>query len=134
MRSAAFSRLVCALGLAVLVGAAPLVQAQSDRSKLKGTSRPPPPPSSMQGIPGGINAGTPSTSNSAELGLKTLPTTDAEHAGMKQETAAARAARRGRPVSSQAAVPASGAAPLVPTVKEDVAKGKATAKPATSKP
>ena len=134
MRSTAFFRIASALGIVLFLGAVPVAQAQSDRSKLKGTSRPPPPASSMQGIPGGINAGTPSTSNSAELGLKTLPTTDAEHAGMKQETAAARAARRGRPVSSQAAVPASGAAPLVPTVKEDVAKGKATAKPATSKP
>lgn len=134
MRSTAVSRMASALGLAVLLGAVPLIQAQSDRSKLKGTSRPPPPPSSMQGIPGGINAGTPSTSNSAELGLKTLPTTNAEHAGIKQETAAARAARRGKPVSSQAAVPASGAAPLVPTVNDSAAKGKEAAKPASSKP
>ena len=131
MRSAPFSRMACAIGCSVLLGAVPLVQAQSSSSKLKGTPSPPPQQSSIQGIPGGINAGTPSTSSGAELGLKTLPTTSAEHAGIKNETAAARAARRGKAVP-QAAVPASGAAPRVPTVNDSAAKSKAAAKPASS--
>ena len=96
MNSASFSQIAAALGLALLLGASPVAQAQSDPSTLKGVKRPPPAPSAAQRIPGGIDAGTPSTSNSAELGLKTgPPSTDAERAGMKQETAAARAARRG---------------------------------------
>ena len=112
MNVASFSRIGLALGLALLLGAAPLVQAQNDRSSLKGIKRPPAATSATQRIPGGIDAGTSSTSNSAELGLKTAPpTTAAERAGMKQETAAARAARRRGQAASQPAIPASGAEP-----------------------
>ena len=118
MTSAAMSHIARALGLALLLGAAPLAQAQIDRSTLKGVKRPPPLPSATQRIPGGIDAGTSSTSNSAELGLRTgPPTSEAERAGMKQETAAARAARRRGHAAPQPAVPASGAAPARTQVK-----------------
>jgi hypothetical protein len=113
MTSTAFSRVALALGLVLLLGSPLLAEAQSEQSKLKGIKRPPAPPSATQRIPGGVDAGTPATSSSAELGLKTgPPTTAAERAGMKQETAAARAARRRGHAAPQPAVPASGAAPV----------------------
>jgi hypothetical protein len=113
MSCASFRRVVVALGAALLLGAPPLAEAKNDRAALKGVKRPPAPPSATQRIPGGIDAGTSATSNSAELGLKTgPPANDAERAGMKQETAAARAAARRRGhAASQPAVAASGGAP-----------------------
>ena len=108
------------LGLA----AVPAAQAQEDPTarSAKGTKRPPPLPSSAQGIPAGTDAGTPSTSRGAELGLETMPTTDAERAGVKKETAAARAAARKKvPLSPD--VPASSPVPEVPTVMTDTKNG-----------
>ncbi len=117
-------RLAVALAAAlVTLAVVPAAQAQEDptqRSR-KGTKRPPAPPSSAQGIPAGNDAGTPSTSRGAELGLETMPTTDADRAGVKKETAAARAAaRRKVPLSPDAG--ASGPAPEVPTVLTEGAK------------
>jgi hypothetical protein len=116
----------CALALALAclaVVAAPGAQAQDDPTarSAKGTKRPPAPPSSSQGIPAGTDSGTPGTSRGAELGLETMPTTDAERAGVKKETAAARAAaRRKVPLSPDAG--ASGPVPMTPTVLTNGAK------------
>ena len=118
----------------VTLAAVPAAQAQEDptqRSR-KGTKRPPAPPSSSQGIPAGNDAGTPSTSRGAELGLETMPTTDADRAGVKKETAAARAAaRRKVPLSPDAG--ASGPAPAVPTVLTEGAKNGTKSATATAK-
>ena len=118
----------------VALAAVPVAQAQDDPTarSAKGTKRPPPPPSSAQGIPAGSDAGTPATSRGAELGLETMPTTDAERAGVKKETAAARAAaRRKQPLSPD--VPASSPVPEVPTVMTDTKNGSNGAKTTTAK-
>ena len=114
---------IALLAACLAAAAVPMAQAQEDptaRSR-KGTKRPPAPPSSSQGIPAGTDSGTPGTSRGAELGLETMPTTDSERAGVKAETAAARAAaRRKVPLSPDAG--ASGPAPMTPTVLTNGAK------------
>jgi hypothetical protein len=108
MTARALVRLAATIGLLVLLGA-PL--AQQSKPITKGEKRPPPPPSAMGGLPAGADAGTPGTSNSEELGLKTAPMNDADRAGVKQESAAARAAARQRRAPAPVAPFASGAAP-----------------------
>jgi hypothetical protein len=63
----------------------------------RGEKRPPPPAmDSANQIRAGPDLGTPTTTPGAEMGMTTIPRTDAERRGVKNESAAARAAARKR--------------------------------------
>jgi hypothetical protein len=77
--------------------AAGTVTAQILPPSARGEKRPPPPAmDSANQIRAGPDLGTPTSTPGAEMGMTTIPRTDAERRGVKNESAAARAAARKR--------------------------------------
>jgi len=136
MKSPTSLRFLISTAAAVgLAGLAALTQAASPDAK-KPEKRPPPTGAQMSEIPAGVDAGTPATSNSMQLGMPVPPSQQAGDQGVQnRNSAAGRAAARKGPADAASNAYAKPIGPVVTTVqKTPPATSTAAAKPAAAKP
>jgi len=136
MKSPTSLRFLISTAAAVgLAGLAALTHAASPDAK-KPEKRPPPTGAQMSEIPAGVDAGTPATSNSMQLGMPVPPSQQAGDQGVQnRNSAAGRAAARKGPADAASNAYAKPIGPVVTTVqKTPPATSTAAAKPAAAKP
>ena len=111
-----------------------LAQAASPDAK-KPERRPPPTGAQMSEIPAGVDAGTPATSNSMQLGMPVPPSQNAADQGIQnRNSAAGRAAARKGPADAASNAYAKPIGPVVTTYQKAPPKSTTTTAPKSAAP